>query len=130
MMSPDGPVIDPDALRKNVSGIDLGSIPASLTWEKKLVICATTRQGAVTGDTRLRLSGGTTSALDAAASMAARSANSSAVAVASVLTFAAPVAVWTHQASAVRKIERVMTRLLSSVRSGGENRIRCQPEAH
>jgi uncharacterized protein YoaH (UPF0181 family) len=36
--------------------------------------------------------------------------------VASVLTFTAPVAVLTHQASAVRKIERVMTRLLSSGR--------------
>ena len=59
MMSSDGPVIDPDALRKNVSGIDLGSMPASLTCEEKLVICATTRHGAVTGDISVRLSRGT-----------------------------------------------------------------------
>src|ERR1700732_4054741 len=116
MMSPDGPVIDPDALRKNVSGIDLGSIPASLTCEEKLVICATTRQGAVTGDVSVRLARGTGSDPAAAASMAAGSANRPAVVVASVLTFTAPVAVLTHQASAVRRIETVMTRLLSSGR--------------
>src|SRR5277367_3680769 len=105
MMSPDGPVIDPDALRKNVSGIDLGSMPASLTCEEKLVICATTRQGAVTGESSLRLSSGTASAPDAA-SMAARSASSSAVVVAAVSILTAPVAVTTHQASAVRAMER------------------------
>src|ERR1700734_2790239 len=110
MMSPDGPMIDPDVLRKNVSGIDLGSRPASLMCEEKLVICATTRQGAVTGEISVRLSRGAASDPDAAASMAARSANRPAVVVASVFTFTAPVAVLTHQASAVRKIETVMTR--------------------
>ena len=109
-------MIDPDALRKNVSGIDLGSMPASLTCEEKLVICATTRQGAVTGEISVRLSRGTVSDPDAAASMAARSANSSAVVVASVLILTAPVAVTSHHASAVRATERVMTRLLSSGR--------------
>src|ERR1700753_35914 len=98
-MSPAGPVIDPDALRKNVSGIVLGSMPASLTCEAKLVICATTRQGAVTGEISVRLSRGTAAGPDAAA-------------------------------SAVRATERVMTRLLSSGRSGDGHRIRCQPGAH
>src|ERR1700733_7669666 len=116
MMSPDGPMIDPDALRKNISGIDLGSMPASLTCEEKLVICATTRQGAVTGEISVRLSKGTVCDPDAAASIAARSANRAAVVVASVLTLTAPVALLTHQASAVRKIDRVMTRLLSTGR--------------
>jgi hypothetical protein len=41
-----------------------------------LVICATTRQGAVTGDSRSRLSTGTVWLLVAAAAMASRSASS------------------------------------------------------
>src|ERR1700722_8316577 len=116
MMSPDGPMIDPDALRKNVSGIDLGSMPASLTCEEKLVICATTRQGAVTGEISVRLSSGTVLDPDAAASMAGRSGHSSAVLVAPVLILTPPVSVTSHHASAVRATERVMTRLLSSGR--------------
>ena len=83
-MSPDGPVIDPDALRKNVSGIDFGSMPASLTCEAKLVICATTRHGAVIGESSLKLSTATAAEPDAATSMAARSASSAAVVAASV----------------------------------------------
>ena len=58
-MSSNGPLIEPDVLRKKVSGVVSGLRPASLTWLAKLVICATTRQGAVTGDTRWRLSKGT-----------------------------------------------------------------------
>src|SRR3984957_19751097 len=115
-MSPDGPVIDPDALRKNVSGIDLGSMPASLTCEQKLVICATTRQGAVSGEISLRPSRGTASVPRAAASIAARSANSSAVVTASVLICTAPAAAVTHQDSVVRAMETVTIRLLSSGR--------------
>ena len=38
-----------------------GSMPASLTCEAKFVIWATTRHGAVTGETRSRLSTGTVS---------------------------------------------------------------------
>src|SRR5262249_36035848 len=90
-----------------------GSIPASVTWEAKLVIWATTRHGVVTGETRARPSIGTVSLPEAAASMAARSANNSAVLVAAVSIFAAPAAVLTHQASAVRRIETVMTGSLS-----------------
>ena len=48
--------------------------------------------------------------------MAARSINSSAVVVASVLILTAPVVVTSHHASVVRATERVMTRLLSSGR--------------
>ena len=51
-MSSNGPLMEPEALRKNVSGMVFGSIPASLTCEAKLVICATTRHGAVTGETQ------------------------------------------------------------------------------
>src|SRR6476661_7424563 len=111
--------MEPEALRKNVRGMDFGSIPASLTCEAKLVICATTRHGAVTGDTSSRLSTGTMSELWAAASIAARSASSSPVLVAVVAIFAAPVEVWTHQASAVRRTEVVMSWLLSGGREGG-----------
>src|SRR5947209_12983875 len=128
-MSSDGPAIDPDALRKNVSGTDLGSMPASSTSEMKLVIWATTRHGAVSGESCARLATGTATEPDAAASMALRSASSAAVVVASVLTLAAPADVVTHQASAVRRIETVMTWLLSSGRSGDGGRIRCRPEA-
>ena len=46
----DGPLIEAEDFRKNVSGTDFGSMPASLTCEAKLVICATTRHGVVTGE--------------------------------------------------------------------------------
>src|SRR6476646_790079 len=95
--------MEPEALRKNVRGMDFGSIPASLTCEAKLVICATTRHGAVTGDTSSRLSRGTVSAQWAAASTAARSASSSPVVTAVVVILAAPVGVWSPQASLVRR---------------------------
>ena len=78
-MSSNGPLMDADALRKNVSGMLFGSMPASVTCEAKFVICATTRHGAVTGETSSRLSTGTVSVLCAAASIAARSASSSPV---------------------------------------------------
>src|SRR6478609_2144612 len=118
-MSSNGPVIDAEAFRKKVSGMVFGSIPASVTCEMKLVICATTRHGAVTGESRSRLSTGTVSELWAAASIAARSASSSPVVVAVVAILAAPVEVWTHQASAVRRTEVVMSWLLSGGREGG-----------
>ena len=118
-MSSNGPLIDPDALRKNVSGIVVGSMPASLTCEAKLVICATTRHGAVTGETRSRVSTGTVSVPCGRPSMAARSASSSPVVVAVVSTFAAPVGVWTHQVSAVRRTEMLMRWPLSGGRAGG-----------
>ena len=59
-------------------------MPTSRTWEAKLVIWATTRQGAVTGDTSARLFTGTVSSLTAAAVIAGRSASSAAVVVAVV----------------------------------------------
>src|ERR1700739_618335 len=111
-MSSTGPAIDPDALRKNVSGTFFGSPPVSLTCDAKLVICATTRHGFVTGETNARLSTGTASLLLTAASMAARSASSSAVVVAPVLILVAPVGVCTHQASTVRRMAMVMIGLL------------------
>ena len=101
-MSSTGPVIDPDALRKNVSGTFFGSPPVSSTWDAKLVICATTRHGAVTGDSSSRLLTGTVSVLAAARSIAGRSANSCAVVVASVSTLATASELPAHQASAVR----------------------------
>src|SRR3954462_1560247 len=107
-MSSNGPQIEPDVLRKKVSGTVFGSMPASVTCEMKFVICATTRHGAVTGETRARLSTGTVVPLWAAASMAAQSASSSPVVAADVLILAAPVGVWIHQASAVRRTEVVM----------------------
>src|SRR6476660_4010994 len=61
------------------------------------------------GDSSSRLATGTMSALLAAASMAERSASNSAVVVASVWMRAAPEVVCTHQASAVRRIEMVIT---------------------
>ena len=78
-----------------------------------MVIWATTRQGAITGESRSRLSTGTVVVSEAAASMAARSASRAPVVVAAVAILAAPVAVCTHQASAVRRTEMVMTWLLS-----------------
>src|ERR1700761_5624782 len=112
-----GPLIEPDVLRKKVSGIVFGSMPAPLTWDAKFVICATTRQGAVTGETGRRLSMGTVWALFVAASMAVRWASSSPVVAAGVVIPAATSAVWTHQPSAVRRIEVVMSYLLSGWRT-------------
>src|SRR6478672_6781256 len=118
-MSSVGPLIEPDALRKNVNGTVAGSMPASLTWEVKFVIWATTRHGAVTGETSSRLLSGTLSVLAAAAWTAARSRNNAAVVVAVVSIFTAPVSVRTYQASAVRSTEVVMTWQLSVGRAGG-----------
>src|ERR1700758_1315939 len=121
-MSSNGPLIDADALRKKVSGIDAGSMPASLTCDSKLVICATTRHGLVTGEISVRVSTATVSALAAAAiaaSNAARSASSPAVVVAVVSIFAAPVGVLSHQASAVCSTEMVVRWALSVGRGGG-----------
>ena len=65
-------------------------MPTSLTCDAKLVICATTRHGAVTGETSARLRTGRMSVLAAAAVIAARSASSSAVVRAAVWILAAP----------------------------------------
>src|ERR1700722_13507467 len=111
-MSSNGPLIDADALRKNVSGTDAGSMPASLTCDSKLVIWATTRHGRVTGDSSVRSSTATASAV-VAASIAARFDSSAAVVVAVVSIFAAPASVLSHQASAVRRTETVMMWALS-----------------
>ena len=89
-MSSKGPLIEPDVLRKKVSGMVSGLSPESLTWLAKLVICATTRQGAVTGDTRSRVAGSTVFLLARAASICSGSASSSPVVVASVSIRAAP----------------------------------------
>src|SRR5689334_11693682 len=124
-MSSNGSLIDADALRKKVSGIDDGFMPASLTCDSKLVICAITRHGLVTGETNRRASRSTVSTLVAAVSMAARSARSPAVLVAAVSIFAAPLVVLTHQASEVRRTETVMSWALSVVRPTGRYRIRC-----
>src|SRR5690348_1984520 len=110
-MSSTGPQIDPEVLRKKVSGMVSGSIPASVTCERKFVIWATTRHGAVTGERSARLDAGTTSSLDNAASIAARSASSSPVVAAVVLIRDAPAGVRTHQASTVRRTEMLMRSL-------------------
>jgi hypothetical protein len=123
-MSAKAPLMDADDLRKNVSGTVFGSMPESLTWDSKLVICATTRHGAVTGETSSRSVSGTDSPA-AAAAMAARSASSSAVDPAVVAIRAAPDAVFTHQASAVRSTDVVMNWQLSVGRSGGGRRTHC-----
>src|SRR5208283_125912 len=101
-MSSTGPAIDPDALRKNVSGTFFGSPPVSLTWDAKLVICATTRHGAVTGDSSSRLLTGTVSVLATARLIDGRSASSCAVVVASVSILATASGLPAHQPSAVR----------------------------
>ena len=93
MMLSKGPLIEPDVLRKKVSGTVFGSIPALLAWDAKFVICATTRQGTVTGEIRRSLSTGAVSALCTAASMAGRSVSSSPVVAASVSILAAPSAI-------------------------------------
>jgi hypothetical protein len=63
----------------------------------------------VIGDTSLRLSTGTVSVECAASSIATRSASTSAVVAASVRIRTAPLGVCTHHASAVRRIETVIT---------------------
>src|SRR5688572_32474778 len=90
MTSSYGPTTDPDALRKNVNGVWSGFMPTSLTWEAKFAAWATTRHGAVTGETSIRLSTGTVSVLFPAAAMAIWSASSSAVVLALVAIRAAP----------------------------------------
>src|ERR1700756_56718 len=120
-----GPLIEPDVLRKKVSGTVFGSMPAPLTWDAKFVICAITRQGTVTGEIRRRLSMGTVRAVCAAASMAVRWASSSPVVAGGVAILAAPSAVWTHQPSAVRRIDVVMSCLLSGAEGLMSNR-RCR----
>ena len=128
-MSSNGPLIEPDVLRKNVSGMVSGLSPASLTWLAKLVICATTRQGAVTGETSSRVAGSTVFLLARAASIFSGSASSSPVVVASVSMRAAPSGVRTHQASAVRRMVMLMRWLLSGGREGGSGRTRCRRAA-
>src|SRR6476646_529719 len=108
-MSSDGPHTEPEALRKKVSGVLVGSRPTSLTCDAKLVAWASTRHGVVIGDSSVRLLTGTVSVHLAAASMAERPASNSVVVAASVLTRAAPEAVCTHHPSAVRRIEMVIT---------------------
>src|SRR5689334_20066846 len=103
-MSSNGPLIDAEDFRKNVSGMVLGSMPESLTWDSKLVIWATTRQGRVTGETRSSPSTATESPEEAAA-IAARSARSSPVVTAEVSILVARSAFLTHQASEVRMTE-------------------------
>src|SRR5579859_4062017 len=103
MTSSYGPLIDPEVLRKKVNGTDSGLKPASCACEAKLVIWATTRHGAVTGEIRASDSTGTVAELAAATAIAERSPSSWAVVRASVTIRAAPPAVATYQASAVRR---------------------------
>src|ERR1700753_1364927 len=112
MIVSNGPLIEPDVLRKKVRGTVFGSMPAPLTWDAKFVICATTRQGTVTGEIRRRLLMRTVCAVWAAASMAVGWVSSSPVVAEGVSILAAKSAVWTHQPSAVRRIEVVMVCLL------------------
>src|SRR6185312_10972684 len=114
-----GPVIDPDAFRKKVSGTVFGSMPTSLTCDAKLVIWATTRHGAVTGEHSFKSADATVSVPGAARSIAARSASSCAVVVARVSILATASVVPAHHASGVRKIEILMTVPLSVARAGG-----------
>src|ERR1700758_1194885 len=101
-MSSAGPLTDPDALRKNVSGTVFGFPPVSSTWEAKFVICATTRHGAVTGASRSRLVTATVSALAGARSVAGRAARRRGGRGADVSILATASAVPAHQASEVR----------------------------
>jgi hypothetical protein len=119
MMSSYGPPIEPEVLRKNVSGMVSGFSPESLTWLAKFVIWATTRQGALTGETSARVAGSTTELLAPAAWIFSGSARSAAVVAAPVSTRAAPVGVWTHQASAVRRTVVLMIPPPSTARGGG-----------
>jgi hypothetical protein len=96
-------------LRKNVNGTVSGLRPASFVCEAKFVIWATTRHGAVTGDTRASESTGTMSLLTAAAEIASRSRSSWAVVAALVAILTAPSGVATYQASTVRKMVVVMS---------------------
>src|ERR1700693_2753111 len=111
--------MDPDALRKNVSGTVVGFMPASLTCEAKLVIWATTRHGAVTGERSSRVLGATVSVLAAAPSIARPSRTRGAGGVRGVSPLATSSGVPAHQASWVRKIEMLMTSPLSVARAGG-----------
>src|SRR6478735_5366344 len=120
-----GPLIEPDVLRKKVSGTVSGLRPESLTWLVKLVIWATTRQGAVTGEIRSRVASSTVFVLLAVVWSLCGSARRSPVEVASVSTRAAPRSVRIHQASAVRRIVMLMRWLLSGGREGGSGRTRC-----
>jgi hypothetical protein len=103
-------------LRKNVSGTVSGFIPESRTWETKLVICATTRHGAVTGETSgsSAIRRGWAAEVPERASAralwtATTSSRSSAVVVAAVSTGTArDSSSATHHTSAVRRTERVM----------------------
>ena len=98
----DGASDRPRCLAKERERHRLRVHPVSSTWEAKLVICATTRHGAVTGASRSKLFTATVSVLAAARSIAARSASSCAVVVAAVSTLATASAVPAHQASEVR----------------------------
>ena len=109
--------MDAEDLRKKVSGVLSGSIPASRTCETKLVICATTRQGRVTGESSARVSTGTVAELCCAAWMAVRSLSSSPVVPAVVSMRAASDPLRTHQPSAVRSTETVMSAPPSATRS-------------
>ena len=118
-MSSKGPVIEPEDLRKNVSGIVFGSMPASLTCDTKFVICATTRHGAVTGEISVEAVdrhgiGGRGRGVNGAAigqqfARGGRRRDDPRCAG----------GVWTYQASAVRRTETVMRWQLSAGRAGG-----------
>src|SRR6516164_4690330 len=116
--------MEPDVLRKNAAGTLSGSMPESVAWDRKLTAWATTRHGAVTGDTRSRSPGGT--AGPPAAVIASRSASSAAVVAAVVLILTAPRGVSAHQASRVRRMQVLTMTSLSAGRSGGQSRTRCQ----
>src|SRR6516225_2973259 len=119
--------MEPDVLRKNAAGTVFGSMPESMAWDRKLTAWATTRHGAVTGDSRSRSVDGT--AGPSAVMIASRSASSAAVVAAVVLILTAPRGVSAHQASRVRRIEVLMTTSLSAGRSGGRGRTRCPGRA-
>src|SRR6516165_2712259 len=115
--------MEPDVLRKNAAGTVSGSMPESVAWDRKLTACATTRHGAVTGDSRSRSPGGT--AGPPAAVIASRSASSPAVVAAVVLILTAPRGVSAHQASRVRRMAVLMRTSLSAGQPGGPGRTRC-----
>src|SRR6516165_6112359 len=119
--------MEPDVLRKNAAGTVSGFMPESMAWDRKLTAWATTRHGAVTGESRSRPAAGT--AGPSAAVIAPRSASSAAVVAAVVLILTAPRGVTTHQASRVRRIEVLMTTSPSAGRSGGRGRTRCPGRA-
>ena len=113
-MSSNGPLIEADALRKNVNGIDLGSMPASLTCEAKLVICATTRHGARHGRQQLEgVDRHRVGAVRGGVDGGAVGEQFAGGGRGGVDLWLRRSAVWTHQASAVRRTEMVMSWLLS-----------------